>query len=165
MKNYRNSDYAINKFSKGIVYRFANRTMEITLADYLAENPDKTEQDFIALKELSDSLYHQQVKNENNQTRKNVTLHGEEYRQDLATLSLETEYFESFDEQRGLEAIRKLLDSGCLTSIQERRFRLYFFKGLTLRGIGKMEGVSHTGVHDSIQSAVKKLKNIFRNGG
>lgn len=165
MKNYRNSDYAVNKFSKGIVYHFTNQTVEITLADYLAENPDKTEQDFIALKKLSDSLYHQQVKNENNQTRKNVTLHGEEYRHDLATLSLETEYFESIDEQRGLEAIRKLLDSGCLTSIQERRFRLYFFEGLTLRQIAKMQGVSHTCVHASIHCAVKKLKNNFQNEG
>ena len=165
MKNYRNSDYAVNKFSKGIVYRFANRTVEITLSDYLAENPDKTEQDFLSLKELSDSLYHQQVKNENNQTRKNVTLHGKEYRQDLATLSLESEYFELFDEQRGIDAIRELLNSGALTKIQERRFKLYFFEGLTLREIAKMDGVSHTGVHDSIQSSVKKLKNIFHDEG
>ena len=50
MKNYRNSDYAANKNSKGIVYRFANQTIEITLEDYLRENPDKNEADFTELK-------------------------------------------------------------------------------------------------------------------
>ena len=40
MKNYKDSDYARNKFSEGIVYRFADRIVEITLKDYLAENPD-----------------------------------------------------------------------------------------------------------------------------
>jgi hypothetical protein len=39
MKNYKDSDYALNKFSEGIVYRFADRIVEITLEDYLAENP------------------------------------------------------------------------------------------------------------------------------
>ena len=42
MKNYKDSDYALNKFSKGIVYR----------------NPGRTAQDFIELKVLSDEIYH-----------------------------------------------------------------------------------------------------------
>lgn len=50
MKNYKNSDYAQNKFSDGIVYRFADRIVEITLKDYLGENPDKTVEDFMELK-------------------------------------------------------------------------------------------------------------------
>ena len=43
MQNYRKSDYAINKNSPNIVYRFHNEIIEITLEDYLKENPDKTE--------------------------------------------------------------------------------------------------------------------------
>ncbi len=35
MKNYKDSDYAINKSSEGIVYRFADRIVEIILKDYL----------------------------------------------------------------------------------------------------------------------------------
>lgn len=64
MKNYKDSDYALNKFSEGIVYRFADRIVEITLDHYLAENPDKNEQDFWELKALSDEIYHQQVMHE-----------------------------------------------------------------------------------------------------
>lgn len=61
MKNFKDSDYALNKFSEGIVYRFADRIVEITLDDYLTENPGKTEQDFLELKALSDEIYHEQV--------------------------------------------------------------------------------------------------------
>ncbi len=42
MKNYRKSDYALNKFSEGIVYQFSDGTVEISLADYLRDNPGKT---------------------------------------------------------------------------------------------------------------------------
>lgn len=41
VQNYRKSDYAINKNSPNIVYRFHNEIIEITLEDYLKENPDK----------------------------------------------------------------------------------------------------------------------------
>ena len=54
MQNYRKSDYAVNKNSPNIVYRFHNEIIEITLEDYLKENPDKTEHDFAELKALSD---------------------------------------------------------------------------------------------------------------
>jgi len=33
LKNYKDSDYALNKFSEGIVYRFADRIVEITLEE------------------------------------------------------------------------------------------------------------------------------------
>ena len=46
MKNYKDSDYALNKYSEGIVYKFADRIVEITLSAYLTENPDKTAEDF-----------------------------------------------------------------------------------------------------------------------
>lgn len=50
MKNYKDTDYAINKYSDSIVYKFANKTLEINLKDYLKENPNKTEEDFKPLK-------------------------------------------------------------------------------------------------------------------
>ena len=46
MKNYRESDYALNKFSKGIVYKFADETVELTMEDFLRETPGATEEDF-----------------------------------------------------------------------------------------------------------------------
>ncbi len=72
MKNYKDSDYALNKFSEGIVYRFADRIVEITLEDYLAESPGKTAEDFLELKALSDEIYHQQVTHENRTSRLDV---------------------------------------------------------------------------------------------
>ena len=70
MQNYRKSDYAINKNSPNIVYRFHNEIIEITLEDYLKENPDKTEHDFAELKALSDQIYYEQDRAESAQTRR-----------------------------------------------------------------------------------------------
>ena len=50
MWNYRKNDYAANKYSPNIVYRFNDEIIEISLEDYLEENPDRTEQDFLKLK-------------------------------------------------------------------------------------------------------------------
>lgn len=68
MKNYKSSDYAINKYSENIVYKTANQIIEISLSDYLEANPDKTEQDFNELKALSDEIYLEQVREENRVT-------------------------------------------------------------------------------------------------
>ena len=46
MRNYKDSDYALNRYSQGIVYKFADSVVEVTLEDYLRDNPDKTEADF-----------------------------------------------------------------------------------------------------------------------
>ncbi len=43
MRNYKDSDYALNRYSQGIVYKFADGIVEITLEDYLRDNLDKTE--------------------------------------------------------------------------------------------------------------------------
>ena len=76
MRNYRKSDYAINKYSPNIVYRFHDEIIEVSLEDYLKENPDKTEQDFAELKALSDEIYYEQDRTESAQTRKDVSIHG-----------------------------------------------------------------------------------------
>jgi len=31
LKNYRESDYALNKYSQGIIYKFADGVVEVTL--------------------------------------------------------------------------------------------------------------------------------------
>ena len=41
MWNYRKNDYAANKYSPNIVYRFNDEIIEISLEDYLEENPDR----------------------------------------------------------------------------------------------------------------------------
>lgn len=50
MRNYKDSDYALNRYSQGIVYKFADGIVEVTLEAFLRDNPDKTEEDFAELK-------------------------------------------------------------------------------------------------------------------
>lgn len=50
MRNYKDSDYALNRYSQGIVYKFADSIVEVTLEDFLRSNPDKAEKDFVELK-------------------------------------------------------------------------------------------------------------------
>lgn len=163
MKNYKDSDYAANKYSPNIVYRFADGTVEITLEDYLRANPGKTEQDFAEIKALSDDIYHQQVVDENRTSRLDVTMNGLEETEQLATVSLDVELIQKSDERNAMEAARRLLDSGDLTEVQRRRFILHFFQGLSYREIGKLEGVHFTSVDESIDAAKRKLKKNFKN--
>ena len=130
MKNYKDSDYALNKFSEGIVYRFADRIVEITLEDYLAENPDKTAQDFLELKALSDEIYHQQVTHENRTSRLDVSINGLEETEQLAAPPLDLNLIHKNDTQKAKEAARQLLDSGKLTEIQRRRFMIISHQGI-----------------------------------
>jgi hypothetical protein len=54
MNNYNESNYAKNKYNHNIVYETANGTIEITVMQYLNENPTKEEEDFWEGKALSD---------------------------------------------------------------------------------------------------------------
>ncbi len=99
MKNYKNSDYAINKYSESIVYRTANQIIEISLADYLKANPDKTEQDFKELKALSDEIYLEQDRTENRITQKTLSLENTRQVQDVTALTIEENYIEKLDRQ------------------------------------------------------------------
>lgn len=161
MKNYTNSDYALNKYSSGIVYRFADHVVEITLADYLAENPGRTAADFQRLKELSDEIYLEQVRDENAQTKKDLSLTGLESWVPSADLPLDEEYIEWQDKKIARQAVRVLLDRGGLTEVQKRRFVLHIFKGQSSRQIAHLEKCSHVAVAKSIKLAKDKLRNIF----
>lgn len=161
MKNYKDSDYALNKFSEGIVYRFADRIVEITLKDYLAENPEKTVEDFLELKALSDEIYHQQVIDENRTSRLDVSINGMEETEVFATASLDVELIHKKDTEKAIKAAKRLIDSGDLTEVQRRRFVLHFFQGLSYRQIASREGVHFTSVHESIEAATAKLQKFF----
>lgn len=74
LKNYRESDYALNKYSQGIVYKFADSIVEVTLEDYLRDNPNGTEADFAKLKAWSDGVYHKREMQEQRTCRQNVSI-------------------------------------------------------------------------------------------
>jgi hypothetical protein len=162
MKNYRNSDYAINKYSKSIVYRFSDRMVTVTLEDYLAENPNKTAKDFDELKTLSDEIYLEQARSENTQTKKSVSISELEETEQCATLPLEEEYAEIKEQYYTIEAVCRLFESGLLTETQKRRFILYFFKEMSFRQIAAQENVHFTSVEESIKRVTKKFKMFFQ---
>ena len=61
-KNYRTSNYGLNKNSKGIVYKYADgTTLELTFEKISADDPNFTRDDFEKLKNLSDELYHEEA--------------------------------------------------------------------------------------------------------
>ena len=161
MKNYHKSDYALNKYRKGIVYKFADGIVEVTLEDYLRENPDKTEADFQALKRLSDEWYLKQVRLETAQGNKRVSLNGLEETEACATCSLDDEYIENVEKKRVMIAVDKLFREGHMTEKQKRRFIQRYIHGLTLRQIAVKEAVYVNSVADSLKRATDKLKRYF----
>lgn len=163
MKNYRDSDYAANKYADGIVYHFADKTVEVTLADYLRDNPGGTEADFAELKALSDEIYLEQVQSEYRQTYKNVSLTG--LVETCACVApapedvLAKRQEESERHQTRLNVASAALDK--LTDTQRRRYILHNANGLTTRQIAEREGVSRAAVVYSLQWAEKKIKKYF----
>jgi hypothetical protein len=169
MKNYTDSDYALNKYSAGIVYRFADGIVEVTLADYLAGNPGKSEADFRVLKELSDGIYLEQARDKNAQTKRNAP-YGEPDEaapchapspEDLLIGEIDAREEALRHEQREETAARAL---GALTEVQRRRYLLYHMGGLTVREISEVEGAHFTAVHESLKAAEKKIKKFLARG-
>ena len=158
MKNFNNSDYALNKYSEGIVYRFADEVSEINLESYLAENSGKTEEDFRELKALSDVIYLEQVTDENRQTRNNGSINGLEETEHCAGDSLEDKVIEQpereAEENKRHELALQALDK--LTEVQRHRYIMHHAEGLTTREIAEKEGASQRTIMDSIQWAEKK---------
>lgn len=162
MKNYRDSDYALNRYSQGIVYKFTDGIVEVTLEDYLHDNPDKTEADFAELKALSDELYYQQDRQEHRTSRLDVSMSGMEDTAVTPTPAIDEELIRKNEKQKALEAAKKLLKSRKLTPVQRRRFLLYFFCGFSTRQIASQEGVHQRAVWDSLKWAEKKLKKFYQ---
>ena len=163
MKNYKDSDYAANKNAKGIVYRFADITVEITLEIYLRENPGKTENDFEELKALSDSIYSKQDKENYRQTWKNIPLNGLDETKNCSVPSPEDEIIGQTEQAEKQKQRRELAKQalGKLTAVQRRRYLLYHAKGLTMREIADIEGVIHSKIQKSLEAAEKKIKKFL----
>ena len=166
MKNYRDSDYAANKYAKGIVYRFADQTVEVTLEDYLRDNPDKTEADFVELKALSDEMYLEQVRDENRQTYRNVPIHSLDETDACCVPSPEEVLFDEPERKARKERMRRqayeAIDT--LTEVQRRRYIQHRVDGLSTRQIADLEGVEQRSVMDSLEWAEKKIKKYLANG-
>lgn len=162
MRQFQKSDYAINKVKNGIVYEFSDGCrVEISLADYLKENPDKTKADFRKLKELSDEIYYEQDRADTRFAKHRISMGKLEETEQLSVPSIYITMMQGLDEENILKAAELLLKSGKLTEIQKRRFILHFFKGMSYRQIARQEQVNFTAVQASMKWATKKLRKIF----
>jgi hypothetical protein len=165
MRNYTESDYAINKKADGIVYRFADQTVEVTLTDYIRENPGKTSADFAKLKALSDSDYYELDRNNLRQTRRNVQLSGLDETDLCSAPSPEAEVIErdgQADRQRKRHEMA-MQALGKLTDVQRRRYLMYHAQDMTVREIAAVDGVKHPSVVECLLSAEKKIKKFLAN--
>jgi len=168
MKNYTDSDYALNKYSKGIVYKFGDSIVEITLDDYLKENPHKTSADFQALKRFSDDIYLEQSRQLNATTKKDVPL-GALTDAEAAAVESPEDYLINLIDEAEQEAERNhkaaiaksALDR--LTETQRRRYLLYKVKGLSTWEIAELEGKDQKSVYESLKSAEKKIEKFLKN--
>ena len=161
MKNYRESDYALNKFSEGIVYKFANETIELTMEDFLREIPGATEEDFLRWKAFSDNDYLVQARKDNAQTKKNISNNELEETAACGGMSLEDEYIAAEDRERDLHIIEEFFSAVKLTERQKQRFLLHYCDGLTFREIALKEGVHFTSVRDSIEQVTQKFRKFY----
>ena len=162
MINFKDSDYAANKNSQNIVYRFVDGTIEITLESYLLENPGKTENDFYALKTLSDSIYLKQDREHYRQTWKDISIECLNEGDALSVISPEEYIFGQFTRVETMEWRREvgLHIFKKLTETQKKRYWMYHVDGLTLREIADKDGAKFQSVAESIMAAEKKI-NIF----
>ena len=167
MKNYKNSDYALNKVNtEAIVYNFANEIIEVTLLDYLAENPDRTESDFRELKELSNSMYFEQDRKENAQTKKNVPIYDIDDTELCLEKSPEELFIDEINAQEETEMWQQMMTTANLamedlTEVQRKRYLLYAVEGMSTWQIADLEGVNQKSVHESLQAAEKKIKKFL----
>ena len=163
MKNYIDSDYAANKNAAGIVYRFANEIVEISLEAYLAENPGNTKADFAEWKALSDRDYFEQDRRDCRQTWKNISLHGLGELEDRTAPALEAVVISRLEQatmQRQRYALaRQALDK--LTEVQRRRYLQYHTQGMTEEQIATEEGISQQAISKSLMWAEKKIKKFL----
>ena len=166
MKSYRDSDYAANKYAGGIVYRFADQTVEVILEDYLRENPDHTEAGFAEMKALSDEMYLEQDRADYRQTYKNISIHSLRGTDACCVPSPEEILIDRPEQAARKERMRQLAYQALsgLTEVQRRRYIQHCVDGLTTREIADLEAVEQRSVMDSLNWAEKKIKKVLANG-
>jgi DNA-binding CsgD family transcriptional regulator len=174
MKNYQNSDYALNRQSEGIVYRFADGehvpgSSSYSEADFLANESGKTAGDFAALKEFSDEDYHRQKLRDYNTTHLNRNIEWAEdsglcYSQSPEEILIARINAGEYAKKRARQAAIAKRVLAAMTDAQRRRYIQHAAYGLSTREIAEKEGISHVAVVYSLEGAEKKIKKVLAGG-
>ena len=147
MKEYKKSDYAINKNRKGIVYKNADGSiLEITFEKIAEGNPNFTHEDFLKIKEFSDALYLEQERGDSKW---------------LATDSFVDELLELLEDESIEKAVYQFMDEK-LTPKQRRRFLMYL-NGMSTVKIAEIEGCNQNAVWESLEAGKAKIKKYLKN--
>ena len=168
MKNYTDSDYALNKINKeAIVYRFVTEIVEVTPSDCLAENPDMTRADFRVLKRKSNADYRKRDRLDNAQTKRNTPFDELDQTDLIYTPTPEEMLIGSInarekaeERQRRLRIANQALD--LLSDYQRRRYLMYHIDGLSEPQIAAIEGSTQQAVSKCLCLAKKKIELFLK---
>lgn len=154
----RNSIYVLNKKDPdAIVYPSAEgKHIRITRDDF------PSEEEFLAFKKWSDENFHEEEKLDHRES--NHTLAADELSEAALAIPatdvlLERRYSREEKRRAASEMVVKLKDK--LTETQFRRLWMHEVEGKTLEEIAALEKVAFQSVHESIESAKKKILKIF----
>lgn len=166
MRNYKNSSYAANKYSKNIVYNSeVSGITAITLEDFLKSDPTLTEADFKFWKQWSDNDYEAESKDTNRITKNNLSVTNLDEALSSCNLSLEESYEKEFEDTLVKTCVRyaleKFFTDSKVTEVMRERFTLYYFKGMKYEHIAKKVGGTRQGVTKSIKAAFSIFKRYF----
>ena len=166
MKNYKNSSYAANKYSKDIVYNSeVSGSTAITLEGFLKSDPTLTEAEFEFWKNWSDQNYLEESRGDNKQSWKAVSLSNLEYILDSTQLSLEEMVEDKTMEGLVLQTLKQtvavLLSDSVLTETMKVRFEMFYIQGMRVIEIAEAQGVDEKAVRKSLERIKVKLIKVF----
>ena len=166
MKNYKNSSYAANKYSKDIVYNSeVSGSTAITLEGFLKSDPTLTEAEFEFWKNWSDQNYLEESRGDNKQSWKAVSLSNLEYILDSTQLSLEEMVEDKTMEGLVLQTLKQtaavLLSDSVLTETMKVRFEMFYIQGMRVIEIAEAQGVDEKAVRKSLERIKAKLIKVF----
>ncbi len=161
MKDYNKSDYAINKYSKGIVYKFVDgSTLEVTFEMIAEGDPNFTQEKFEELKNKSDAIYHEIQKGDAKyEDHIETSTNTSETVEKLKTKSLEDAFFKKYDDIVFDTKFRKLIDTK-LTPTQRRRV-LMRIEGLSTPEIANIEGCNQNAIWECLKYAKEKISKFL----
>lgn len=159
---YNQSDFARNKKSENIVYKFIDGVIkEISLEEFLKDDPECTLERFEEIKAVSDGNYHESDLSDTKHRRHNLSLDSFDYEPNRTIITLEDQHILNEAKINAVRAANELFEDKKLTDKQKNRFAMHYILGISMRTIAKKEGINVSSVSRSLELARKKLVNIF----
>jgi RNA polymerase sigma factor (sigma-70 family) len=168
LESINKDNNAPNESSLDFYCRIADGiTVTVTLDEYLKENPDKNEVDFLKLKEFLENDYLHIERNNGAYwkiikalSKQSVLIQNEPSAEDEFINGVNMNEDDK-QHQQLVELSNSVMDR--LTERQRRRYRLYHVEGLTTREIAKHDDVNQSKIVKSLRQAKKRINVIISN--